>query len=330
MTLRAAAAAALLALLGAAGSVAGAAAGEQAGVKGPDAESMLEGPLAQLAAAGRAALAAASFERLEVAAAGRRLVAWRGGAGPHLVLLHGSGQQAAAWAAVAPALAEEHTVHALDLPGHGDSEPASGPLAMADVVAGLEVYLLALDGEAILVGNSMGAWLATLQAHRHPERVARVVLVNGGALLNVPEPGLTLTPADREQARQVMAALRDPASPPLPDEVLDDIVLRSKAGPIGRMLQDMPGLVAHLLDGRLHEVAAPVDILWGASDRLMPLAYARRMQGQLPRARLTVLEGCGHVPASECPQRFLQALRGVLALPPPAAPAAVPAAEPQG
>ena len=276
------------------------------------------GPLAQIAAAARASLTAAGLERLEVEAAGRRLVLWRGGSGPHLVLLHGSGQQAGAWAAIAPGLAADFSVHVLDLPGHGDSEPAAGALPMADVVAGVEAYLLSLDRPGILVGNSLGAWLATLQAHRHPDRVARAVLVNGGALLNVPAAGLTLTPADREQARRVMAAIRDPASPPLPDELLDDLVLRSKTGPTGRMLQDLPGLMAHLLDGRLGEVAVPVDVLWGASDGLMPLDYARRMTGQLPRARLTVIEGCGHIPPAECPERFLAVLREVLAQAPPA------------
>ena len=289
------------------------------------AEEAAPGPLARIAAAARASLTESGMERGEMEAAGRRLVYWRGGEGPHLVFLHGSGQQAGAWAPVAPAFLGEHTVHVLDLPGHGDSEPSEGPLSMGAVVAGMEAYLETLEGEAILVGNSMGAWLATIQAHRHPDGVARIVLVNGGALLNVPAEGLTLTPADRESARRVMAALRDPSSPPLPDEILDDIVARSRSGPIGRMMQDVPGLMAHLLDGRLGEVETPVDLLWGESDRLMTLDYARRMEDQLPRARLTVLERCGHIPTGECPERFSEALRAVLALdPPPAAPPADP------
>jgi pimeloyl-ACP methyl ester carboxylesterase len=278
-----------------------------------------EGPLARLAVASRAALSAAGLERREVEAAGRRLVLWRGGGGPHLVLLHGSGHNAGAWVAVAPALAQSYTVHALDLPGHGDSEPGEGPLAMATVVEGVEAYLKTLDGPAILVGNSFGAWLATVEAHRHPERVARVVLVNGGALFNVPPAGLSLTPPDRETARRTMAALRDPSAPALPDDVLDDVVKRAGSGPIGRLLQVPPSLMAHLLDGKLGEVAVPVDLLWGAADQLMTVAYAERMAAQLPRARLTLVERCGHIPHQECPERFLAALREVLALPPPEA-----------
>lgn len=275
------------------------------------------GPLALQAIAARAALNEAGLERIEVEAAGRRLVLWRGGQGPHLLLLHGSGQQAGAWAAVVPGLVEDFSVHALDLPGHGDSEPTEGPLPFAWIVEGLESYLLSLDGPAILVGNSMGAWLATLQAHRHPDQVTRAVLVNGGALLNVPAPGLSLTPEDREAARRVMSAIRDPSSPQLSDEVLDDIVRRAETGPTARLMKDMPGLLAHLLEGRLGEVNVPMDLLWGESDGLMPLAYARRMEGELPRVRLTVIERCGHIPPTECPDRFLGVLREVLTQPPP-------------
>jgi pimeloyl-ACP methyl ester carboxylesterase len=283
-------------------------------------ESSELGPLARQAAEARAALTEAGFERVEVEAAGRRLVVWRGGSGPHLVLLHGSGQQAGAWSKVAPGLKDSgYTVHVPDLPGHGDSQPSEGALPMATLVEGVAAYVGSLDGPAILVGNSLGAWLATIQAHRHPETVARAVLINGGALLNIPAEGLTLTPTTREEARRVMAAIRHPESPQLTDEELDELVSRSGNGATSRMMQDLPGLVSHLLDGRLGEVTVPVDLVWGESDGLIPLAYAERMKDQLPRARLTVIERCGHVPGAECPERLLAALKDVLAADPPAA-----------
>lgn len=274
-------------------------------------------PLALTRRLGRWQLDRAGLERIETVAAGRRLVAWRGGHGRHLVFLHGSGHQAGAWASVAGRFLDGYTVHALDLPGHGASEPTEGPLAMADIYGGMAAYLDALDAPPILVGNSMGAWLATLYAHRNPERVERIVLVNGGALASQPPEGLSLTPVDREQARRTMAALRDPASPALPDYVLDDIVQEAAKGPIGRMMQDLPGLIDHLLDGRLGEVTVPVDLLWGASDRLMTLAYAERMAAELPRARLTTLDRCGHIPTYECPQQFAERLRQLLESEPP-------------
>jgi pimeloyl-ACP methyl ester carboxylesterase len=73
-----------------------------------------------------------------------------------------------------------------------------------------------------------------------------------------------------------------------------------------------------MLIGRLGEITTPVDLLWGASDRLLPLAYAERMAAQLPAARVTPIARCGHVPQAECPERFAAALAELLAAAPPA------------
>ncbi|MGB5343568.1 MAG: alpha/beta hydrolase, partial [Thermoanaerobaculia bacterium] len=247
-------------------------------------------------------------------------VYWQGGEGLTLVLLHGAGDQAGTWSEIVPALLEEYRLLIPDLPGHGESEPAQGPLPMDEIFAGLEALLAAQNGDSpfILVGNSMGAWLATLQAHRHPESVSRAVLVNGGALSGDPQ-NPSLTPVDREAARQLMDLLRDPASPKIPGFVLDDIVRRSASGPIGRMLQDMDSLVSNLMDGRLGEISTPMDMVWGESDRLMSLSYAERMLAELPRARLTGVPACGHIPQSECPESLTEALLSVLESEPPVA-----------
>jgi len=73
---------------------------------------------------------------------------------------------------------------------------------------------------------------------------------------------------------------------------------------------------AYLLDGRLEEIEVPVDLVWGDADGLFTMDYARRLLDGLPRARLYAVEGCGHVPQRECPDKTLAALRGVLAAPP--------------
>ena len=62
----------------------------------------------------------------------------------------------------------------------------------------------------------------------------------------------------------------------------------------------------------------PVDLLWGASDKLLSVDYAKRLAAQLPAARLTTIERCGHAPPVECPDRFTEALLKVLKDPLPA------------
>ncbi|MCP4658054.1 MAG: alpha/beta fold hydrolase, partial [bacterium] len=276
-------------------------------------------PLAVYEWTTRQELRQAGLERTEVELAGGRLVVWHGGEGPELVLLHGAGDQAGAWSKVVPGLIDDYRLLVVDLPGHGESDPAAGPLPFSTLTAGVEEFLDRREaGPETLVGHSMGAWLAMLYAHRHPERVARVVAVNGGPIRGEPS-GVNLLPADREEARRTMAALRDPASPAIPDVVLDDVVRRTASGPLGRLMQDLDDMARHLLDGRLGELAVPVDLVWGESDRHLPVDYARRMENELERARLTTIPRCGHLPANECPERFLEILRRILAAGPPPA-----------
>lgn len=315
-------------------------------------------PLAMYAASGRRALLSAGLSKAAVPSPAGPQTFFRGGSGPVLVLLHGAGDQAAAWSIVAPKLLPGKTLVIPDLAGHGDSAPAKGPLPVETLLAGLSAVLdEAAAGERAraegfgetgvrvprdqrlqsprapgteekmtIVGNSLGAWLATLWAKDHPERVERIVLVNGGPMKHEAE-GLTLQPKDRAEARKAVEALRDPGSIRVPDFVLDDVVREAAGGPIARLAAASDGMEKFVLDGRLAEVTVPVEIVWGASDRMLPLSYAEKMLAGLPRARLTQLPRCGHVPQQECPAAFAEALGRLLSGPPPeAAPVAVPPA----
>ena len=277
-------------------------------------------PLAMYAASGRRALVSAGLSKAAVPSAAGPQTFFRGGSGPVLVLLHGAGDQAAAWSIVAPKLLPGRTLVIPDLAGHGDSAPERGPLPVETLLAGLSAVLdeAAAKERVTIVGNSLGAWLATLWAKDHPERVERIVLVNGGPLKYATE-GLTLQPKDRAEARKAVEALRDPGSIRVPDFVLDDVVRQAANGPIARLAAASDGMEKFVLDGRLAEVTVPVEIVWGASDRMLPLSYAEKMLAEFPRARLTRLPRCGHVPQQECPAAFTEALQGLLAGPLPEA-----------
>ncbi|MBR7836432.1 alpha/beta hydrolase [Actinospica durhamensis] len=95
---------------------------------------------------------------------------------PPMVLLHGLGQRAASWQAVADAFAESHRVFAPDLRGHGQSAwPGRYSLElMRDDVLGF-VEALSLD-HVVLVGHSAGGLVALLCAEQRPKRVERLVV----------------------------------------------------------------------------------------------------------------------------------------------------------
>lgn len=273
-------------------------------------------PLTVFRALGRRALVKAGFEKKTLETRAGKQTFFRGGAGPVLVLIHGAGDQAGTFANVAPALAKRFTVLIPDLAGHGESAPPEGPISLGMVLDGLDTVLVKEAGSipVTIAGNSMGAWVAILYAKKNPAHVKHLVLIDGGPLQGDPTD-LTLLPKDREEARKVVAALRDPASPPIPGFVLDDIVRTARTGPIARLFaaKDLPSF---LLDGQLGTIETPVDLVWGESDGLVPVTYANRMLSQLPNARLTTLRACGHAPQQECPAQLLSALEKALAAPP--------------
>jgi pimeloyl-ACP methyl ester carboxylesterase len=237
------------------------------------------------------------------------------GSGIPLLLLHGMGAAAASWSAVGEALSPEYRVVIPDLAGHGASAPLTGSITFAIQLSALEAVVHSECAEpALLVGHSLGGWLACLITLRHPELVRRVVLVNGPLLLPWPE-GLSLIPNNRADAARLFAATSSSTSPPVSDVMLDAYMAYAKNGPISRFVFDLEAWKPYFLDESLHRFPRPVDLIWGMDDELVSFANAEILLARLPNARVTRLERCGHLPHIDCPERFMQALRATLARP---------------
>lgn len=238
---------------------------------------------------------------------------YEGGRGKTVVLLHGSGSQAQDWQGVVPALARRYHVLVPDLPGHGKSGPTEGPLPVSGLADGLGALLDARSAgqPAILVGNSLGGWVALLYASRHPERVERVIGISSSgifALLKVP-----LAPKNREEARRLVAAIRGPYLPAPSDEELDAVVRRVAAGPASRLVAGLK--LEDFLDNEAAEIRVPVELIWGEEDGVLPLDYGRRLASLLPDARLHPLPRCGHMPQLHCPRELARVLLDLLSTP---------------
>jgi len=240
--------------------------------------------------------------------------AFVGGSGPVLVLLHGVTHQAGTWARVVPSLVKRYTLVIPDLAGHGESAPRTGLIQTSEIFGGLEAVIARqAQGQPVtLVGNSLGAWMAMVLAHRHPDWVERVIAVNGGALGGW-NMRVNLVPKTREETRETMAQLMDASSPAVPNNVLDDMARRSESSPMARMLAAASSMEAWILtEDQLRALRMPVRLVWGVSDGLFPLDYAKRMVAVLPDVELIPIERCGHVPQQEAPDRFKTALSQAL------------------
>lgn len=259
---------------------------------------------AELIARARAGLAAAGLTRKTLDGT----VYWSGGSGERtLCLVHGVNDQAGTWAFVASTLAKSCRLIIPDLPGHGESEPKSGPLDLKDFV---ERIAAVLDAEGVarvtLVGNSMGAWLSILYALSHPERVERLVLESGGGLA-LPL-GVPLRASSRAEAVPILRAVHGPAAQ-FPEWAIDALISRSSDSPMLRLLA--AGMDGHFIDDRLKDLHAPTTIIWGAHDGVVTREYIDRLRAGIPGAQLCVIEDAAHIPHAQQPERFVACLQAI-------------------
>lgn len=263
-----------------------------------------------------------------------------GDRGPAVVLLHGSGLDAAG-VSLGPAmaaLAPDCRVFAPDLPGFGASDALPPDWGLAEFSAFITPLLDALGLErASLVGLSLGGGLALLHALAAPERVDRLVLVNAallddrfpggvaGALLShllVFGPLIARAMRRPALARRVLRASmprRPDAADPVLVEAVAALACRPGALRATRQLQKREVGLRRLRTNvvpRLSELRVPTLILHGERDGLVPFAAAERAARLIPDARLEVLEGSGHLAVLEEAERAHAALRNFLLNPP--------------
>lgn len=256
----------------------------------------------------RQGLDRSGLERRLVEGPQGRVVYWTGGVGEPVVLLHGMGNQAGSWVKMAADIAVLSRVILPDLPGHGDSDPAAGPLTLDDMVSGIAALVDEESPEepVTLMGNALGGWAALKYAAENPQRVRRLILLNSFASTRQLD-GIEQVPQNREQALRLVQAMSPQGAPTPAYFVLDDLIDKITGGASPRVLAGLRPEDA-LSDSELAGIQVPVEILWGTEDEVLPLAYGQSLAQRLPRARLFPLEHCGHIPQQQCPREVVKRL----------------------
>src|ERR1700690_1368241 len=108
-----------------------------------------------------------TFELRHLTINGQQLGCRQAGEGPALVLIHGLASRSATWRLVGPALAEQHSVLAVDLLGHGESAKPRGDYSLGAHASTIRDVMVALDmDEATFVGHSFGGGIAMQLAYQ--------------------------------------------------------------------------------------------------------------------------------------------------------------------
>ena len=264
------------------------------------------------------------------------------GTGTPVLMVHGT-VGPGSWASLIEAIGSGHRFIVLERPGWGASEPVDyrgrpHREFAADILRGV---LDALDIERVVVlGGSIGDVWALSLAQFHPDRVDKVILLGAGPM--VAEAGrpsfirliaspigalIVRLPVNADRGRSI---LRDSGHGPsldagrIPDAFVDWRVSLSNDTSAMRHERDMvrslvrgdgwtPGFLFD--DADLGAIERPTLMVYGTADAVGNVETWRRIVGAMPRARLEVIDGAGHMPWFDDPQRVAGLVNGFLAEP---------------
>src|SRR3954467_1932455 len=248
------------------------------------------------------------------------------GEGPDMLLLHGLGGTKSSFFDTAAALSRRYRVHAIDLPGFGgSSKPTLAPYGAAFAAKAVIGTMDALNiARAHLVGNSMGGRVAIEVGLTRPDRVGGIALLSPAVafvrrdwhwLVRFARPELGMLPPSlgRRRIEQTFWALfadRDLVDPSVADIVADEFE-RIYRSPGARMafLSSARALYLEAPFGRrgfyprLAQLRPPALFVWSSHDRIIPERFRPHVERWLPQAEQVVLQGCGHAPQVERPER---------------------------
>lgn len=273
--------------------------------------------------------------RSGVASAYRRLVgvnthyfaregAAAGNLGLPVVLVHGIADSALTWSFVLRALASVGPVYALDLPGYGQSGhlPGRQYASIAEQTAVVEAFVREVVGRpALVVGNSMGGWIAARLALAAPDAVRGIVLLDpGGALLEGVRSWEafvnTVAVRDLQAVRSIYRQMfgRVPLALYMAQHSFRELFARESvrafiAASIAAAEAEDLAATGFFAAEELRQISVPAALVWGDRDTFLPDGSFEFFRDNLRDATVHRLRGCGHLPQREAPRAMVRIVR---------------------
>jgi pyruvate dehydrogenase E2 component (dihydrolipoamide acetyltransferase) len=237
--------------------------------------------------------------------------------GTPLLLIHGFGADLTGWMFNQADLAADRPVHAIDLPGHGGSSKTVGDGSVPALATSVLAYMDAADIErAHLVGHSLGGAIAARIAAEAPDRVAALTLVAPVGLGEEISQDFIDGFITESRARKLRAVLEMLVADPrlISADMVEEVLKFKRLDGAIDALKAITG--ANFSAGRqtaasmrdvLASLTIPVQVIWGAGDRVLP---ARHADGLPQSVKVVRIENAGHIPHMERAADVNAAIRG--------------------
>jgi len=233
-----------------------------------------------------------------------------GSSDQNLVLLHGLGGYAERWRNVIPYLSKKYHVFAPDLIGYGKSEKPSVDYTMELFVKFTFDFIDSIGvSKTNLIGTSLGGQVVVECTSTQNQRIQKIVLIAPAGVMKKSTPALdaytmaALYPT-RETIRtayQMMAGNNRQVS----DDAINNF-MENMSRPNAKMvflstllgLKNAPDIIE-----KLRTIKIPTLIIWGKEDMLIPHEYAQHFISSINDCESAIIDGCGHAPHVEEPQK---------------------------
>ena len=231
-----------------------------------------------------------------------------GGSGPPLLFLHGTGGNSG-WQAYHDELSKSYTVYVPSQPGFNGTERPEWVYTITDLAHFNQATVQELGLEQfILMGSSMGGWVAAEMAAMSNVGLRGLILVDAAGIK--PEKGEIAEIFMVSAETRLKQRFHDPSQVPNYDQYTREMspeeqVQEHSNREMASRLCWKPYLHNPSLPYYLAKVVTPTLILWGKQDAIIPAECGELFQRALPNSTLRIIDDCGHSPAVEKPEEFL-------------------------
>ena len=236
------------------------------------------------------------------------------GEGDNVVILHGWGANINTVMPIVNILKDKFKVHAIDLPGFGESEEPKEPIDSFKYAEIVKAYMDKVGiKKVVLIGHSFGGKLSIILGNKYPELVEKIVLVNSAGLIPKRKAKYYIKVYSFKGLKFIYKKLffwlKD-------EEKMEKFYKRFGSTDYkessGVMRKILVTVVNENLKPLLKEIQAPTLLIWGDEDTSTPLYMGKIMEKEIKDAGLVVLEGTGHFSYLDDYGRFSVILKAFL------------------